>query len=204
MFTHGKRLKSICADITVCGSPLKWSTDAKYLGIVLNSSNNFACDWSSSRSSFYGMSNKILSELGSNPSINLALKLLEAHCIPILTYGLATASLSSNEIKNFTFALNVSIFVKLFHVKNIDVIESCQYYCNFLSFQYLYDMIRVKYLINMFHAGTLVNTRIEDQQDCDELCSLLNKYSIALLDSAYCIKSKIWVAFNNVLVSRGC
>ena len=65
-------------------------------------------------------------------------------------------------------------------------------------------MIRVKYLINMFNAGTLINTRIEDQQDCDELCSLLNKYNITLLDSAYCIKSKIWVAFNYVLVSRGC
>ena len=122
----GNRWQSPCSPMVVNGQNLSWVDEIKYLGVYIKSGKSFACNWQAARSSFYRSINSILGVLGSRPAIQVALALTRASCVPILTYGLSALSLSSSEISHFAYVYNF-IFVKLFHVKEKNTIEQCQF-----------------------------------------------------------------------------
>ena len=66
---------------------IKWEAKWKYLGINLKSGLNFDCCIQETIAKYYRALNAILRVEGRSNDI-IMLRLLEAHCIPILTYGI--------------------------------------------------------------------------------------------------------------------
>lgn len=189
----GPRFKAVCSNIFIDDISLDWVNESKYLGVIIKTGKQFCCNWLDHRKKFYAASNKVLSVLGSNPSINLALKIISSQCFPILTYGLAATSLSPSEVNSMSFAYN-SIFAKLFNTKDSNIIKLCQYYCNILPFTYLCDFIRFKFL----HKWSL-RAAMSGNFDVDQLLELRNlfeKYKFSPFDSSNRIKSKVWNVVN--------
>ena len=134
--------------------------------------------------------------LGTSPDISLALHLFQSICVPILLYGTAAISLTSNEKRKFSFAFN-SFFVKLFKIKNNEIIEACQFHSHILPFSYLYDASRLKFLLTLVgnDNGPLVLTII-NRLEVNNLCE---KYDVRGTDSNNKINDRIWANFERRL-----
>ena len=89
----GPRFKSQCANITMNGINICWTTSIKYLGIYLNAGSQLTFDLKHSKTSFYKASNAILGKIwGPNAAMDVTLK-ITSKCFPILTYGIAVLKL---------------------------------------------------------------------------------------------------------------
>ena len=109
----GPNFRACCKPIVANGSSLQWVNEARYLGVVLKNVRHFSCEWRTSRCSFFKSINSILGSLGSNPSPEIILALFHSKCIPILTYGTSSVSLTKSDMQRFSFCYN-SVFAKLF------------------------------------------------------------------------------------------
>ena len=95
------------------GADIPWVDQWKYLGISLKSGKKFGCSAKEKLSSFYRAMNSILRIDGRADEI-VRLRLLEAHCLPILTYGIETFHVADrNDRRQLRVAYN-SIFRNLF------------------------------------------------------------------------------------------
>jgi len=194
----GNRWQASCAPISVNDQTLNWVDELKYLGIYIKSGKKFACSWQSARSSFYKSVNCILGVLGSQPSVQVALALVRASALPCLTYGLSSNFLSVAEKKHFSYVYN-SIFVKLFHVKDVSSIEQCQYFCNFWPFQAMYEYSRYTLLCKQLSCQVSPLYNDFDYPDSVEMLEIEVKYSFKRSDSKFALKAKVWKSLEQTL-----
>ena len=99
--------------ITLNNKPVEWTDKWIYLGITLKSNKVFDCCINERIRKFYRCANAILRIDGySNETVML--RLLETHCVPILTYGIEIVHVSNrDERRQLRVAYN-SLFRKLF------------------------------------------------------------------------------------------
>ena len=187
----GPRYNSPCSNIVVDNLFLSWAKQTKFLGLTILSGIRFTCDWHEARSNFYKSSNAILGNLGSNPQINVGLKLITSKCLPILVYGLSAVSINAQELGKLSFAYN-SIFCKLFGVKSNYEIKFCQYYCNHWEFSHLHSYYRFCFLKKLLITGRLSSQSKLDEPDLNEFNSLSVKYNLQSTDSNVNVRKKIW------------
>jgi hypothetical protein len=192
----GPRFDKPCSKLLLGGQQLDWVNEIEYLGVTLCANSKFKCTWDKSKKKFYRSCNAILSKLSKIDSIDIALKLIDSQVIPHLTYGIASTSLSKAEISNFSFMYN-SIFVKLFKIKHINNIKQCQFYCNFLPFEMLYDYFRCIFLNKLIGSSFLIETSVIDIDDYADLkdillkYNLINKFNHGKLSNSF-VKNSIW------------
>ena len=187
----GPRFRANCSNIMVNGEPLSWVKKTKFLGVTILSCSNFMCDWHEARSNYYKTTNAILSNLGSNPPIDVVLKLTNSKCLPILMYGMAAVTISPKELARMSFAYN-SVIWKLFGVKSKDDIAFVQYYCNCLEFSHLVNYNRFCFLNKLHCKGHLNSCLKIDEPDMNDLVNLSNMYKLQHSDSTFSVKNKIW------------
>ena len=164
-------------------------------------SNNkvFKCTWEDAKKSFYCNSNVILGRMGTTAPINVLLKLMESQSIPHLLYGISATTLSSKEIKSFSYAYD-SIFAKIFHSYDKNIISDCQYFSGSLPFNYLYDYHRYNFL-NKLYITKSINDKSEiDTFDIDDFLALQLKYKLKTNDSKHQVKYMIWTYFENTFM----
>ena len=107
--------KGICpsACVTVNGNSVPWSDEALYLGVTLRGGKTFDCNIKTTIAKFYRSLNAILRIEGRSDDL-VMLRLLEAHCLPILTYGIEVISVSNrDEYRQMRVAYN-AIYRKMF------------------------------------------------------------------------------------------
>jgi hypothetical protein len=196
----GSRYKVKCSDITINSQSICWLDKTSFLGITISSSKKFTCDWHDARSKFYVASNTIFSQLGSNPSIDIVLRLISTKCISVLMYGTAAVFLSKDEVNKLSFAYNC-VFSKLFNTTSNSTIKLCQNYCSHYSFEHLYDYYRYCYLRKLFLSGRLSSRSLIDTPDYLDYQFLTNKYFLNFNDSIITIRWKIWKVFETDLFS---
>src|SRR6267154_6854581 len=143
------------------------------------------------RCSFYRAFNAILSGLGSNPPMQVALSLVRASCIPIIMYGLSAVSLSQSEINCLAFVFN-NVFVKLFHIRDPSSIALCQYYCNLWPLRETYEFQRFYVLASHFTKYNVMDVNSMDYPDYLEMMNLASKYGFMQSDSKAKLKFKVW------------
>ena len=187
----GSRHMVKCQDLNVNGSPVAWVKETKYLGVFFKSSKCLSYNWFSARCSYYRAANSIFSSLGALPPIDVIIKLFKSICFPILTYGIASVSLSNKDIVSFTHAYN-NVFMKLFKSFNVDTISFCQYYCNCLPFAALYDLLRLNFLCAKFKQDYLQASNYLDDCEYADLYKLCDKYAVSPSCSKQYAKLKVW------------
>ena len=96
------------------GSPIEWVDKWIYLGVTLVHGPKFGCCVDETVSKFYRAANSILRVDGRSDDI-VMLRLLETHCVPILSYAIEIIHVAdSKEKRRMRVAYN-SVFRKLFN-----------------------------------------------------------------------------------------
>ena len=109
--------------------PLEWVTQWKYLGVDLNSHKKFDCSILNRVKKFYKSLNAILRIEGRSDEM-IMLRLIESHCIPILTYAIEILEVANaSEKRKLRVAYN-SVFRKLFGYRQYESVSRLQ---NFLG-----------------------------------------------------------------------
>ena len=112
--------------IKLNGDDIPWEAKWPYLGIQLKSGASFNCCIKEKLSSFYRSLNSILRIEGRSDEIVL-LRLLEAHCLPVLTYGIETIHVSNrDERRQLRVAYN-AIFRKVFGFRYHESVTELQH-----------------------------------------------------------------------------
>ena len=115
----------ITHDITLNGSNVEWVTEWVYLGVTPRTSKSFGCSVSERVKKFYRCANAILRIEGrSNDTVML--RLLETHCVPILTYAIEIIHIHNrDERRQLRVAYN-SIFRKIFNYRWSESVSALQ------------------------------------------------------------------------------
>ena len=97
-----------------------------YLGVVVKSGSRFGCSIKEKVKSFYRSLNGILRVEGRSQDMIL-LRLLEAHCIPILSYGIETIHVTNqDERRSLRVAYN-SVFRQIFSYRRYESVSDLQH-----------------------------------------------------------------------------
>ena len=83
-------------NVKIDNVPIPWVDSWKYLGVTLKSGPRFGCCVKEKIASFYRSINAILRIDGQADEL-VRLRLLEAHCLPILTYGIEIIHVSNRD-----------------------------------------------------------------------------------------------------------
>ena len=111
---------------TMTGSPIDFVSEWKYLGVVLRTGPRFGCSVSERVKSFYRSLNSILRVEGRSDDMVL-LHLIEAHCVPILTYAIENTDVANrDERRSLRVAYN-SIFRKIFGYRYFESVTNLQH-----------------------------------------------------------------------------
>ena len=95
------------------GKAIPWANEWKYLGVVLKSGKCFNCSMKDVLASFYCSLNSILRIKGRSDDI-VMLRLLETHCLPILTYGIELIHVTDRDDRRQLRVAYNAIFRKMF------------------------------------------------------------------------------------------
>ena len=111
---------------TLNDTPIEFTKEWKYLGVVLKSGPRFGCSVLERVKAFYRCLNSILRVDGRSDDIVL-LRLIEAHCIPILSYAIEMTEVANrDERRSLRVAYN-SIFRRIFGYRHYESVTNLQH-----------------------------------------------------------------------------
>ena len=120
----GRRCNNIYAP-HLNGSKLEWVQSWNYLGVNLVSGKKFGCSMMEQVKKFYPCANAIFRIDGRSDEL-IMLRLIESHCIPILTYGMEVVTFADyNERSKIRAAYN-SVFRRIFGYRNFESVTELQ------------------------------------------------------------------------------
>ena len=131
---NAKKTKNMCFGkkrdfnfhLKLDGASVEWATEWKYLGVVLKSGVRFGCSVQEQVKKFYRSLNAILRVEGRSDDMVL-LCLLEAHCIPVLTYAAEILHVADrDERRSLRVAYN-SVYRKTFSYKWNESVTNLQH-----------------------------------------------------------------------------
>ena len=125
----GPRHKSCCADVSVSGFVISWTTSSRYLGVYLESSVKFKCSFTKNKAGFYKAFNSIFGKFGRNAS-EVLFALIKSKCLPVLFYGTEACPVTSADTgkHSLEFTMN-KVLYKIFWAMSKDSYgEICKYF----------------------------------------------------------------------------
>ena len=133
--------------VKIDGIDIPWVDQWKYLGMTLQSGKKFGCSAKEKLASFYRALNSIIRIEGSSDEL-VKLRLLEAHCLPILTYGIEILHISDpNDRRQLRVAYN-RIFRNLFHYEYNESVTELQHGLGRLTWEELLEKRKRNFLRN--------------------------------------------------------
>ena len=107
----GKRQSSLCK-LTLNGQGVEWAEKWPYLGIILQTGQTFNCCITEKIRKFYRACNGIFRIEGRSNDL-MVLKLVESHCIPILTYGIEVIFVANSDTRRQLRVAYNSVFRRI-------------------------------------------------------------------------------------------
>ena len=107
------------------GHRLEWVKSWKYLGITLESRETFNCCIDEKLKSFYRCLNSILRIEGRSSNL-VMLKLLETHCLPILSYAIDVVYVVDRDKRRKLRVAYNAIFRKIYNYRSRDSVKELQ------------------------------------------------------------------------------
>ena len=150
----GKRI-NIAQTITLNGTAIDWVDEWPYLGVTLKSSKVFDCSVKERIRKFFRCTNAILRIDGKSNDM-VMLHLVEAHCIPLLTYAVEVIHVSNrDERRQLRVAYN-SLFRKIFHYRWSESVTALQAFLGRPTWEQLVDKRRNKFVERIRRASPSV------------------------------------------------
>ena len=120
----GTGIDNLCP-LYLDGNQLEWVTSWKYLGVTLRSYFRFNCDIDERIRNFYKCLNAIVRIVGHSGEL-VMLRLLETHCLPILTYAIEVIQVADNDIRRKLRVAYNAIFRKIFNYRYSESVRELQ------------------------------------------------------------------------------
>ena len=112
--------------VSMNGKNIDWTEQWKYLGVVLKRGTRFGCSVEERVKRYYRSLNSILRVPGRSDDMVL-LRLLEAHCVPILSYAVEMIHVANrDERRSLRVAYN-AIFRKIFGYRYFESVTNLQH-----------------------------------------------------------------------------
>ena len=120
----GKKCNNLFT-FTIDDKPIDWVPSWTYLGITVVSGRHFGCSVTDRIKKFYRCANAIFRIEGRSDDLTM-LRLVEAHCVPILTYGIEILQFSDYREKSKIRAAYNSLFRKIFGYRQFESVTNLQ------------------------------------------------------------------------------
>ena len=140
----GKRI-NISHDLLLNGNRIEWVDEWVYLGVTLKSSKVFDCSVKDRIKKFYRCANAILRIDGRSNDL-VMLRLLEAHCIPLLTYATEIIHVSNRDDRRQLRVAYNSLFRKLFCYRWTESVSALQSFLGRPTWEELVDKRRASFV----------------------------------------------------------
>ena len=107
------------------GQPLEWVDSWVYLGVNVVSGRRFGCSVKERIRKFYRCANAIFRIEGRSDDL-VMLRLVESHCVPILTYGMEICHFSDYRERSKIRAAYNSLFRRIYGYRNYESVTDLQ------------------------------------------------------------------------------
>ena len=112
--------------VSLNGLLIDWTEQWKYLGVVLKSGSRFGCSIEERVKRYYRSLNSILRVPGRSDDLVL-LRLLEAHCVPILSYAVEMIHVADRDERRSLRVTSNAIFRKIFGYRSFESVTNLQH-----------------------------------------------------------------------------
>ena len=146
--------KADLPQLLVDKKPLEWVKSWEYLGITLLSSKKFNCCIDKKIKSFYRSANAIL-RIDGRSSEPCMLRLLESHCLPILSYGIEILHVADNDIRRKLRVAYNSIFRTIFGYRRRDSVTDLQHQLCRPTWEELVEKRKSRFHKNFSHCALM-------------------------------------------------
>ena len=124
--------------------PLDWVDTWRYLGVDLVVGRRFSCSANARIRRFYRGANAIFRIEGWSDDLTM-LRLVESHCVPILTYGLEIAYFADASERSKLRAAYNSLFRRIFGYRNFESVTKLQLNLARPTWEMLLEKIRCNF-----------------------------------------------------------
>ena len=198
----GPRHATPIASVAIGVNQIGFKQEMRYLGCTLLAGPSFACSLQRSKQSFFRASNSIFGKIGTKPEAHqLTLKMIDFFCLPSLLYAFEAIGNRKQYVKSLNFIYN-SIFVKLFHIKDVSNIHYCQFYTGCLPASYRLDLRLLNFCEAIkFDKSDSYSSKLFQLVGDQYYYSTLNKYNMSeltTLSRRYKLQ-KVWEHFESSL-----
>ena len=137
----GKRCENLYNPL-LNGKRLEWVESWDYLGTNVVSGRQFGCSVTERIKKFYRCANGIFRVEGRSDDLTL-LRLVEAHCVPVLTYGIEIARFSDLRERSKIRAAYNSLFRRIFGYRVRESVTDLQLTLGCPTWELLVDKLKV-------------------------------------------------------------
>ena len=143
------------------GNDIPWVPKWKYLGITLKSGPSFGCCITEKISKYYRALNAILRVEGRSDD-KVMLRLLEAHCFPILTYGIEVIHVRRRDDRRKMRVAYNAVFRKLFGYNYWDSVTDLQHSLLRPTWEEMVEDRQLNFWIGCasFQTGSLIQSTV--------------------------------------------
>ncbi len=129
----GSRFDKHCSNlVTSSGGIIEWFDQLRYLGVWINRSRSFSCNFSNARKAFNRAANAVLSQVGSTASEEVILQLIKSKCLPVLLFATESVDLPKRELSSLDFAFTRFV-MKVFKCGNAAISRDIMLCCGLLN-----------------------------------------------------------------------
>ena len=149
---------SISFDITLNGNIVQWTEQWNYLGVTLNSNKKFDCSVKEKIKKFYRCANSILRIDGYSNEM-VMLRLVESHCIPILSYAIEIIDVLKRDDKRQLRVAYNSVFRKIFNYRFSESVSALQLFLSRPTWEQLVEKRKQMFFsrVRRLHPDSLVH-----------------------------------------------
>ena len=138
----------ISYDLKLNGQSVPWAEEWPYLGVTLKCDKQFSCSVKERVRKFYRCANSILRIDGKSNDI-VMLRLLETHCVPVLTYAIEVVDVINRDEKRSLRVAYNSIFRKLFSYRYSESVTALQAFLDRPTWEQLVEKRKTAFLNRM-------------------------------------------------------
>ena len=140
----GKPIDISC-EIHLNGNKVEWAKEWKYLGVTLKSGRYFSCSVKERIAKFYRSANSIL-RIDGHSNDTVMLRLIESHCVPLLTYAIEIVHVSDRDEKRQLRVAYNSVFRRIFGYRWSESVSSLQQFLDRPTWEELVEKRRLCFL----------------------------------------------------------
>ena len=181
-------------DMVLGANTISWCKSFKYLGMTLLAGQSVVVDDSLIKRKFYASCNAILSNSTGQSELT-RLFLLEAYCLPLLTYCTMAMNVSQKVVNSFNVCWNM-MYRRIFSFNKWESVSLFIAGIGRLNFSHVYQLLQFNMLKRFMHDSTNVVAHLMEHYLMDaRLNELCREYAICLSMPFGAIKRAINVHF---------